>query len=82
MSESLRQQIRKILDRFPDASPFDKTVLIMQIRTLFDQSTVQDAKDAIDICVNDMETRILLGAGMRGELYYYLAKRRAQFLGY
>ena len=79
--EPLRDIVRKIFDAYPSASPYDKIMFVMQLRSFFLERSIQEGKDAVDVCRNDMEYRILLGVGLKGELWYYLAKRRGEMLG-
>lgn len=77
----LREIIRRMLDGYENSSPYDKVIMLMQMRSLFNERTIQEGKDAIDICQNDVEFRILLGVGLKGVLWYYLIKRRGELLG-
>jgi hypothetical protein len=81
MVKLLREVIREIFDKYPDGSPYDKIMMVIQMRTFFSERSIDECKDAIDMCQNDMEYRILMGVGLKGQLWYYLAKRRGEMLG-
>ena len=78
---SVREQVIRKMQEYEEASSYGKMQIIIQLRTIFQHAQIPDAKDAIDAMTVDRELHILLGVGMRGELYYYLAKRRAEVLG-
>ena len=71
----------ELLDRYEESSPVGKITIIVQLRSLFTQASVQEGFNAIDSLSEEWQLKVLLGVGMRGVWYYYLAKRKAELMG-
>lgn len=68
------------LNEFPDLSPVGKITVIVQLRSLFNQCTLQEGFDLIDSIIDIKQMQILVGVGMKGAFYYHLGKRMSEMM--
>ena len=73
--------VHQKLDEFDEASPVGKILIIIQLRTMFNQHTIEEGIEAINDIMDERRLRVLLGVGMKGVLYYKLAARRGDIMG-
>lgn len=76
-----RDKISGLLDEYNRASSAGKISILIQIRSLFQKATIQEGFEAIDAVRDGKKLNVLMGAGMKGVWYYYLAKRKGELMG-
>ena len=77
----LRDKVSELLERYEESSPAGKVLIIVQLRSAFQHASVQEGFDTIDSLHEEWQLNVLLGVGMRGVWYYYLAKRKGELMG-
>lgn len=78
---TFRELVAEKLREYATASGVYKIQILITLRTMFRDATLQDQLDAINDCNEIWQLNVLLGVGMRGVLWSALAKRRGVLMG-
>lgn len=71
----------KLLERFTDAKGAGKLVVMLAVRDFLAHQPLDDTVHAVMSINNEKWLNVLLGAGLRGQLYYAVVVRKAQLQG-
>lgn len=73
--------LRELIDQEKAAESFGKLIVLYQIRTYIQQQSHQAILEEIAQVWEETDLKILLGAGMPGELYYAVMGQGARIKG-